>query len=261
MSAKTLGWILVIISSRNAPDIMSYSYTPYGDVYNNENGQYDDRDNGRQRDGGRQKRQRDDGRQPDDRRRRGVRDRHAEDSERTSRRELAAFSQPKNQGDLVRSDLNPRNMQAHQRAMRKRSAPPEKPYHSRRRLRQPSRSSSNSSSNSLQRRPNQRDRDQGAQSEDGRMDGQGRDNDLLDQFEHHFSQSSNGLIAAAAGAGLGAVTARQFGGNPYDTQARHQNWKTFAGAVVGAVAFNATANKLEGKKEKLKEKIEQHKAE
>ena len=46
------------------------------------------------------------------------------------------------------------------------------------------------------------------------------------------------------------MTARQFGGNPYDPKARHQHWKTIAAAVVGAAAFNMAENKARAYYEK-----------
>jgi hypothetical protein len=60
-----------------------------------------------------------------------------------------------------------------------------------------------------------------------------------------FDKGSDGLITAAAGAAMGAITARHFAG-PKDFSRAEQtpkgryarNWKMIAGAVAGAAAFN-----------------------
>lgn len=67
-----------------------------------------------------------------------------------------------------------------------------------------------------------------------------------DFMARHFDKGVDGWISAAAGAALGAITARHFaGGNEFKKQEQQpqnrirRNWKTIAGAAVGALAANA----------------------
>ena len=62
--------------------------------------------------------------------------------------------------------------------------------------------------------------------------------------ERNFDSSYDGLIAAAAGGLIGAMTARRFGGyDHYTEEDRKKNkWKTIAGGVAGAAAFNLVEN-------------------
>ena len=62
--------------------------------------------------------------------------------------------------------------------------------------------------------------------------------------ERNFDSSYDGLIAAAAGAAIGAMTARRFGGyDHYSDEGRSKHkWKTIAGGVAGAAAFNLVEN-------------------
>ncbi|KAL1582794.1 hypothetical protein WHR41_08327 [Cladosporium halotolerans] len=73
------------------------------------------------------------------------------------------------------------------------------------------------------------------QSEDDYYEGmkQRRDGNL---WERNFDNSYDGIIAGAAGAALGAMTARHFGGE------KNRNWKVLGGAVAGAAATNAAEN-------------------
>lgn len=71
------------------------------------------------------------------------------------------------------------------------------------------------------------------------------DADDEDGERQYFDRSSDGLISAAAGAALGAITTRHFA-SPKDFSAANntprgrqaKNWKMLAGAVAGAAAFN-----------------------
>lgn len=54
--------------------------------------------------------------------------------------------------------------------------------------------------------------------------------------ERNFDSSYDGIIAGVAGAAIGAMTARRFGGD------EKKGWKTLGGAAVGAVGANAAEN-------------------
>lgn len=54
--------------------------------------------------------------------------------------------------------------------------------------------------------------------------------------ERHFDSSYDGIIAAVAGAAIGGITARSFGGD------EKKGWKIAGGALVGAAAFNSAEN-------------------
>ncbi|KAH9830384.1 hypothetical protein Tdes44962_MAKER09040 [Teratosphaeria destructans] len=60
-----------------------------------------------------------------------------------------------------------------------------------------------------------------------------RDGNLI---ERTFDSSYDGLLAAGAGAAIGIITARRFGGE------ENHRWKALGGAVIGAAAFNAIEN-------------------
>lgn len=64
-------------------------------------------------------------------------------------------------------------------------------------------------------------------------------------IERNFDSSYDGLIAAAAGGLIGAMTARRFGGyDHYTEEDREKNkWKTIAGGIAGAAAFNLVENR------------------
>lgn len=73
-------------------------------------------------------------------------------------------------------------------------------------------------------------------------------------MERHFDSSYDGLLAAAAGAAIGAITARRFAGE------EKRGWKTVGGAVAGAAAVNLAENHWRiytEEKEEKKEKLEQ----
>lgn len=77
--------------------------------------------------------------------------------------------------------------------------------------------------------------------------------------ERNFDSSYDGILAAAAGAALGAITVKHFG-NDYNS---NRGWKTVGGAVAGAVAFNAGENwyrVFTEEKEERKEKKEKRQA-
>lgn len=85
--------------------------------------------------------------------------------------------------------------------------------------------------------------------------------------ERNFDSSYDGLFAAAAGAAIGAMTARRFGGyDHYTEEGREKHkWKTIAGGVAGAAAFNFVENRYrvyteeraEVKRERREERREQ----
>lgn len=55
-------------------------------------------------------------------------------------------------------------------------------------------------------------------------------------LERNFDSSYDGIIAGVAGAALGAMTARDFGGQ------KNKKWKMVGGAIAGAAATNAADN-------------------
>ena len=69
-------------------------------------------------------------------------------------------------------------------------------------------------------------------------------------FEKYFDSSYDGIFAAAAGAAIGAMGVRRMTlkhGVSEEESRAHENqvknrWKTAAGAVAGAAAFNAGEN-------------------
>lgn len=73
-------------------------------------------------------------------------------------------------------------------------------------------------------------------------------------LEKSFDSSYDGLLAAAAGAAIGAVTAKHFAGE------ENRKWKTLGSAVAGAAAFNGLENQYrvytEVKQEKREKKGE-----
>ncbi len=67
-----------------------------------------------------------------------------------------------------------------------------------------------------------------------------------DGFTSYFDKSGNGLLAAVAGAGIGAITARTFDRNAYDPKKSNsttQKLKLAGGAVVGGLLANAAEEK------------------
>jgi hypothetical protein len=73
--------------------------------------------------------------------------------------------------------------------------------------------------------------------------------------ERHFDSSYDGLIAGAAGAAIGAMTARRFGGD------EKKGLKALGGAVLGAVAFNAVENRYRVYTEEREERREEREEE
>ena len=137
------------------------------------------------------------------------------------------------------------------------------------RRRSPSSSSASSSDSDYDRRRRRRRNSRRARSailakekaaEDDSDDGilfySGRPRREGNFVERHFDPSYDGLIAAAAGAAIGAITARSFAHREGDEKQK-KNLKTLGGALVGAAAFNTaenhyhvfTAEKQERKKE------------
>jgi hypothetical protein len=91
----------------------------------------------------------------------------------------------------------------------------------------------------------------------------GQDRDEGSFFDRKFDRGSDGIITAAAGAALGAITARHFAGpkefsNEAETRQgkRSKNWKVVGGAVLGAAAFNLAENKFKNYFEEQEERAE-----
>ncbi|KAK3720805.1 hypothetical protein LTR37_003468 [Vermiconidia calcicola] len=61
-------------------------------------------------------------------------------------------------------------------------------------------------------------------------------------FEKNFDSSYDGIFAAAAGAAIGAMTARRFAYKHGDAKDK-QRWKALGGAAAGATAFNLAENR------------------
>lgn len=125
-----------------------------------------------------------------------------------------------------------------------RSSPP------RRRRRSSSRSSAESSPPRRRRSTSRRRSRSRSRSRDRRAhslsdDGHGRrksdwDRNAEEFFNKNFDRSSNGAIAAAAGAGLGYWATKKFGGGGDPHRPRDKNnWRSIGGGVAGAALGNA----------------------
>lgn len=137
------------------------------------------------------------------------------------------------------------------RAPRARSYRGEKP----RRRRSPSSSSRGSSDSEDDRRSSRRhrdrrrarsaqpgiERDPKADDDEGILWYSGKPRKDCNFLERNFDSSYDGLLTAAAGAAIGAMTARRFAHKDGDEKKR-LNWKTWGGAVVGAGLFNVAEN-------------------
>ena len=121
-----------------------------------------------------------------------------------------------------------------------------------RRRRSPSSSSSSDSEDDRRRRRHDRRRARSARP-DVERDGNAKEDDEgilwysgkprkdCNFFERHFDSSYDGLLTAAAGAAIGAMTARRFAHKEGDEE-KHKNMKTLGGAVAGAGLFNMVEN-------------------
>lgn len=154
----------------------------------------------------------------------------------------------------VRSDLTRKNLQDYNEyAGQHRGGGRDEYYDERRpRYRRRSSSRSNSSSRSPPHHRSRNDRkDRRPRSEDdARRDRRRSGEDFVDR---NFDTSFNGLIAAAAGAGVGAFAARRAGGhNPYrpDTDSK---WRSIGGATAGAAVGNVATKKFTQWSEREKE--------
>jgi hypothetical protein len=108
-----------------------------------------------------------------------------------------------------------------------------------------------------QKQQQQQQRDQNEPQENG----QGQDEGGF--FQRKFDRGSDGIITAAAGAALGAITARHFGGpKEFSDEAEtrqgklSKNWKMIGGAVLGAAALNLAENKLKNSFEEQEKRNE-----
>ena len=171
---------------------------------------------------------------------RGVQGRcagHTGEVDNARERVLASPKKAKEQRNLMRQDLTSSNLQPYDRRATQERFSDDNVRRPRRR--DSSLSSTASSLSPSQRRPDWRkgDRDRRTRSED-----------IRHRLDRDFDTSFDGVIAAAAGAGIGALTARRVGSrdNPYKPREKPRPWKTVGGAVVGAAAFNAAENWLRG---------------
>ncbi|KAK5171983.1 uncharacterized protein LTR77_003620 [Saxophila tyrrhenica] len=120
------------------------------------------------------------------------------------------------------------------------------------RRRSPSSSSASSSDSDYDRRRRHRSRHRRARSakparpesedDDGILWYSGRSRKDGNFLERNFDSSYDGLFAAAAGAAIGAMTARRFAHTEGDEK-NMKNVKTVGGLVAGAAAFNAAENR------------------
>lgn len=94
-------------------------------------------------------------------------------------------------------------------------------------------------------------RDLSDDDDEGRLWYSGRSRKDAKFHERHFDSSYDGLIAAAAGAAIGGITARSFAG------AENKKWKIAGGALVGAAGLNAAENHFRLYTEEKEEKREQ----
>ena len=171
-------------------------------------------------------------------RKRGVQDIPAKEVDNVRQRELASLNKPEEQRDLVRRDLTSQNLQPYDRPATQQRFPVDDFRRPRRRN-----SSLSSDASSPSRPPRRRPPRQ-----TGDRERRTRSEDIRHRLDRDFDTSFDGVIAAAAGAGIGALTARRFGSRDdrYKPQDKSPPWKTVGGAVVGAAAFNAAENRLRG---------------
>jgi hypothetical protein len=174
-----------------------------------------------------------------------------EDIDAVRRRQLEDFYRPASPREVMRND---------RRGRRDRSAPHD--YYSSRRRRNysSSRSSSDNEEDYEERRrqeygdPHRRDyfHRQRTQSEMRNTDepkGRHYDGYLRSRAKSVFDSSGNGILAAAAGAGIGAITARRFADrNPYDSRSHEasgrERLKTLGGAIAGGLIANAAEERF-----------------
>jgi hypothetical protein len=161
-------------------------------------------------------------------RRTGRRDRYKDDSEYDYRRSRRRGSAP-DSGGGERAGGRSRRSERESQANNQQVAP----YQQKQQKQQ------------QQQQPQQQQRDQ----KESQENGQGQDEGSF--FQRKFDRGSDGIITAAAGAALGAITARHFGGpKEFSDEAEtrqgklSKNWKTIGGAVLGAAALNLAENKL-----------------
>ncbi|KAK3054710.1 hypothetical protein LTR09_004439 [Extremus antarcticus] len=215
---------------------MSSGYVPYSEVYNGPSSRNADRDEDRR---------------PD---RRRVQDIAAEDVDAVRAQQLESFYRPARR----REDLDDRRRDA--RPARERSA--DNAYYGPRRRQQRRGSSSSRSSGSedegqdrrqqVAQRRGQNTNERRAQSEQRPPRAYG--GDYHSAIGRHLDVSENGLFSAALGAGVGAISARRFGGNQFEPGDGSQNWKTIGGAVLGGLAANAATKQFANYREKKKAK-------
>lgn len=135
-------------------------------------------------------------------------------------------------------------------------------YTDRRRRDVSSSSSSRSSSRSRRRRRRHRrakseqgssrepQDDAGEEDDEGRLWYSGKPRREGNWRERHFDSSYDGLLAAAAGAAIGGITARSFAGP------ERKGWKIAGSAVAGATAFNLAENRFRVWTEERQEKAQ-----
>jgi hypothetical protein len=211
------------------------NYVPYSDVYQPQN--YDSG--------------------PIQTERQGVRYDPTEDIEETARRQqMEAWNIP----GARRAPLSDRNLEHHRRNSRyARDRSADDAYDSRRRSRRYDDDdysdyetySDYEESNRQRRRSRRDDGDNyGRRTQSERRGPHKRqyDGDVKGLVEQHFDLSPDGALYAALGAGVGAIAARRFGGNHFDSKSGSQNWKTIAGAVIGGVGANAAEKAFQRKK-------------
>lgn len=143
----------------------------------------------------------------------------------------------------TRSDLTRRNLQDYNDHAAQQHGSREQ-YYDERRPRHRRRSSSRSNSSSPQpRRHQSRDNRRGGRTHSDSDATRGKRRSGEDFIDRNFDTSFNGLLAAAAGAGVGAFAARRAGGhNPYRPET-DSKWRSVGGATAGAALGNVATKK------------------
>ena len=154
------------------------------------------------------------------------------------------YSYDHHYGSDSRSALTTRNLQDYDRHARRRSEDYDYDDRPRRRRRSSSRSTNSSPDRYRsydRRRDDRRDRRPHSLGTDRPRNGN-FDQKAGDFVDKNFDQSFDGLLAAAAGAGLGAVASHRLGKSDRDRargSSKDDTWKTVGSSVAGAALGNA----------------------
>lgn len=149
-----------------------------------------------------------------------------------------------------RSDLTRGNLQDYDEYASRRRVTREHYVGDRRSPPRRRRSSSRSTNSSPPRRRRSDSRDRRDDRDDRRhrrarsLSANGRPKDSTrDFFDKNFDQGFEGFLTAAAGAGIGAISAHKFGHGDSHGRKGSDRWKTIGGGVAGAAMGNAAGKR------------------